>query len=155
MKAFDEKRLAHSLAVAEKLYGLAKDKGIEENIARELFTLGFLHDIGYNFTNEKSEHESVGGELLRAVGYKYWKEVYQHGKPNIENPSEELDMLNYADMTTGRGGENVSLEERLKEIGERYGRGSEDYREAEEVVRRLREEVRRKAVFFQSYEKLS
>jgi hypothetical protein len=35
------------------MYKLSKEKGFEENIAREIFIVELLHDIGCNFTEDE------------------------------------------------------------------------------------------------------
>lgn len=88
--------MRHILAVARKMAILAP-KGKE----KEYFLLGFLHDIGYAFSDNEG-HAHAGGELLREQGYAYWKEVYHHGDPFADYSSPELTALNFADMTTDR-----------------------------------------------------
>ena len=49
----DNDRLKHSCAVANKMIELGKKKNLSEIELQELFLLGYLHDIGYEFgTNE-------------------------------------------------------------------------------------------------------
>lgn len=115
-------RLKHSLSVANKMQELAKDKA--EVDSNDAFILGLLHDIGYQFTENTGEHAKVGGEVLRNQGYKYWKEVYYHGIPQEDFDSSMLQLLNYADMTIGPTGNELTIEERILDISDRYGKGS-------------------------------
>ena len=115
-------RLKHSLGVANKMRELAKDKA--EVDSNDAFILGLLHDIGYQFTENTGEHAKVGGEVLRNQGYKYWKEVYYHGIPQEDFESTMLQLLNYADMTIGPTGNELTIEERILDISNRYGKGS-------------------------------
>lgn len=101
---------------------LAKDKA--EVDSNDAFILGLLHDIGYQFTENKGEHAKIGGEILRNQGYKYWKEVYYHGIPQEDFDSTMLQLLNYADMTIGPTGNELTIEERILDISNRYGKGS-------------------------------
>ena len=41
---------------------------------RDLYVLGFNHDIGYEYGNN-SNHAHIGGEILRRNNYKYWKKI--------------------------------------------------------------------------------
>ena len=115
-------RKKHSWAVAE----LMKQRAIELNMttqqAEELYILGFLHDIGYEFAEPKNyeKHEIIGGGVLKSQGYKFWKEVYYHGVANSPYKSEYLDLLNWADMHIDSEGNYVSFDERLEEISKRY-----------------------------------
>ena len=68
----EEDRIKHSLAVANKMIELNNGENAEE-----LFLLGYLHDIGYKFTADGSIHNKVGGEILRNLGFKHWKELKQ------------------------------------------------------------------------------
>ena len=65
----DYDRLKHSIAVARKMVEIGKDNNlIEENI-KDLFVLGFIHDIGYEFGNN-SNHNLIGSDILKNNGYK-------------------------------------------------------------------------------------
>ena len=117
-------RYKHMIAVANKMKQLAeqhKDFKINPNDA---FTLGLLHDIGYEFTNEIVNHANIGGECLREQGYKYWKEIKYHGIIQTDYISPQLQLLNYVDITTGPQGQDFSIKERIEEISKRYGENS-------------------------------
>lgn len=60
----------------------------------DVFILGILHDIGYEFTEDQLEHGHKGGLILKEQGYKYWREVYYHGLTQSEFSSSELWLLN-------------------------------------------------------------
>ena len=122
----DNDRLKHSYAVANKMFELGKEKNLSDEQLQELFLLGYLHDIGYQFgTNEN--HNMIGGNLLRNSNYKYWKEVYYHGIPNSEYKSLYLDILNTADMMIDKYGNDVGFDKRLDDIKNRYGEDSIKY----------------------------
>ena len=111
----DNDRLKHSYAVANKMVELGKEKNLLDEQLQELFLLGYLHDIGYQFgTNEN--HNMIGGNLLRNSNYKYWKEVYYHGISNSEYKSLYLDILNTADMMIDKCGNDVGFDKRLEDI---------------------------------------
>lgn len=115
----------------------AEDAGWNKQKCEEMFVLGFLHDIGYEFAEQQCEHASVGGEMLKKQGYKYWKEVSCHGKLDVEYISEELTMLNIADMCIDSTGKEVGANERLSDIAARYGVDSKQYIEAEQLARKI------------------
>lgn len=130
-------RTKHMLAVAKKMKELAikhKEFNIKPN---EAFTLGLLHDIGYEFTDINKLHSIEGGEVLRKQKYKYWKEITYHGLPQVNYESPQLFLLNYVDMTTGPTGEYITMEERLNDIGIRYGKDSEAYKNAINMIKIL------------------
>lgn len=54
----DKERIKHSLAVADKMIELNNNRNKEE-----IFLIGYLHDIGYNFTENKKEHNKIGGKI--------------------------------------------------------------------------------------------
>lgn len=134
---FDDKRMAHSIAVAIKLKQLSQKLSDKKEYAEDMFYLGLLHDAGYEFSNIQEEHEQRGGEILKRNGYKYWREVYYHGNPNPPISSPELFLLNYADMTTGPNGETMTLEERVSEIAQRYGEATSQYKTALLIAKQL------------------
>ena len=132
----DEDRLKHSLAVARKMVEIGKLYNMDEKQLKELFILGVNHDIGYEF-GDNSNHNEIGGNILKENGYKYWKEVYYHGKINTSFSSQYLDILNMADMQINKYGEDVGFEERLKDIKNRYGEDSLTYKNAEILVKNI------------------
>ena len=111
-------------------------KGYDSSYAEEMFSLGYLHDIGYEFS-EHSGHNYVGGQLLKSQNYKYFKEVLYHGIPDPEYSSNELDILNYADMHIDGKGNFVTFAERLNDIKNRYGEASNAYQNSCIVVKNL------------------
>lgn len=74
----DNDRLKHSYAVAKKMIEIGKEYKLSNFEIQELFVLGLNHDIGYEFGNN-SNHNVIGGKLLKENDYKYWQEVYYHG----------------------------------------------------------------------------
>ena len=133
----DNDRINHSLAVANKMLELGKEKDLSEEQLKELFILGYNHDIGYQFgTNEN--HNIIGGNLLKECNYKYWKEVYYHGVPNSEYKSLYLDILNYADMSIDKYGNDVGFDKRLEDIKSRYKENSIQYINSVKIINELR-----------------
>jgi hypothetical protein len=126
-------KLKHTLGVASFLYEAAKRKGYSETKVKEMFILGFLHDIGYAFDVNPEGHSKRGGLALKESGYKHWLEVYHHGAASPPYHSEELDLLNMADLSVEFNGERVAPEERIKSINERYGSGSYQYKNAQKL----------------------
>ena len=118
-----EYRKKHIWAVAELMRkSVLENGGGTEQEANELYTLGLLHDIGYEFASEKDYfyHNQIGGEFLKSQGYKYWQEVYWHGVAKSPYQSKFLDILNWADMHIDSEGNYVSFDGRLQEISDRY-----------------------------------
>ena len=88
-----DKRILHSIAVAEKMKELAKKKRPDDDYyANDMYVLGLLHDIGYLVNQKRPAVE--GGLLMMRQGYKYWETIYSYGNPNSKFRSEELELLN-------------------------------------------------------------
>ena len=132
----DNDRLKHSYAVACKMVELGKERKLSEEKLRELFMLGYVHDIGYQF-GENNNHNILGGNVLKDSGYKYWKEVYYHGIPNSEYKSLFLNILNTADMMIDKYGNDVGFDKRLEDIKNRYGEDSIQYNNSVKMVNEL------------------
>ena len=133
----DNDRIKHSYAVASKMVELGKEKGLTEEQLQELFILGYIHDIGYQFGNNEN-HNVIGGNVLKNNGYKYWQEVYYHGTPNSEYKSLYLDILNTADMMIDKYGRDVGFDGRLEDIKGRYGEDSIQYINCVKIVNELK-----------------
>ena len=120
-----DNRIRHMLAVSKKMEQVvSKNPNRFDASPEDAFVLGFLHDIGYEFVDEQNDHAKTGGLILKNQGYKYWCEVYYHGIPCPDYSSELLTLLNQVDLTTGPTGEYITIEERLKDIRNRYGKDS-------------------------------
>ena len=124
----DNDRLKHSYAVAKKMMEIAKEYDLSEEDIKNCFLIGLNHDIGYEFSTNRTNHNKIGGELLRDSGFKYWKEVYYHGDINCQYQSIFLDILNKADMQIDKYGNDVGYDRRLEDIKERYGKNSNIYK---------------------------
>lgn len=136
-------RWAHILSVARKAKTLAlKLKKNDEKFAEDMFLLGMLHDMGYEFNQSNQGHAQVGGEILKRNNYKYWQEVALHGDEKVTKMSDELFLLNTADMTTGPNGEDFSFEGRLDEIASRFGKESSAYQKCVIEVEKLKSDER-------------
>lgn len=129
----DENRSLHSLGVAKKMVAIGKSKGLKASALNDLFTLGIVHDIGYEF-GLGNEHQKLGGLVLKENGYRYWQEVYYHGLIQNEYSSLFLDILNQADMQIDKKGKDVGYSGRLEDIKSRYKEDSKVYASCVELV---------------------
>lgn len=132
------RRWSHVQSVAASADGVASKMGLD---AETLVAAAWLHDIGYaEELHETGFHPVDGARYLRRTG---WSEevvrlVAHHSCSRFEaglrglsdalgefpRPSPELeDALCFCDMTTGPGGDRVSVTDRLAEIQARYGEG--------------------------------
>lgn len=126
----DEDRIKHILAVARLMKDNAEKIGLD---SKEMFTLGLLHDIGYEFGGSE-EHHLNGYKVLEKQNYKYSKEVLYHGKPTDKYSSPALDLLNFADMHIDKKGNYVSFEDRLEDIKSRRGEDSPHYKNSKKII---------------------
>ena len=135
----DNDRLNHSIAVARKMVEIGKDFGLKEDELKELFLLGYLHDIGYEYDNTGANHNKIGSNILKQSGYKYHKEVYYHGEIEDEYSSLYLKILNKADMQIDKYGNDVGYDKRLEDIKNRYGKDSNVYKKCEKLISIIRD----------------
>ena len=132
-KFLSEGKILHCKAVAEIMYNIALNCcGYEEDIAEEMYALGFIHDIGYNRIDESEHHGFKGAAML--PGYRYSGEVLYHGDASQRFYSEYIKILNFADMHVLSDGSIVSMSTRLDDIRERYGTKSRQTEGAEVIA---------------------
>lgn len=143
-----ENRWKHILGVSRKAKEFAcKFKPNDSNFAEDMFLLGLLHDMGYEFMESNAGHAAIGGEILKRNNYKYWQEVFLHGDETVEDMSDELFILNCADMSTGPSGENFTFEERLAEIASRFGKDADAYKKCVTETEKLKADKRFAKIF--------
>lgn len=137
MVGISNDRLNHCLSVARFMKQLAESYSLPKEKCEEMFMLGYLHDIGYEYAEQAKDHPYVGAEMLRKQGYKYWQEILYHGQCDIEYSSQALTFLNTADLCVNSKGENVGALSRLADIGSRYGKESEQYITAVKLAKKI------------------
>ena len=135
----DDDRIKHSVSVARKMVEIAKNYQLSDEEIKTCFVIGYLHDIGYEFTNNGINHNIIGGEILKNNNFKYWKEIYYHGEIDIEYESLYLDILNQADMQIDKYGNDVGYDERLNDIKNRYGENSKVYKKCFKLINKIRD----------------
>ena len=128
--------------VAYKSYNLAREVfNMEEDVARGLFLMGLTHDFAYAFVENQTEHEHEGGRILKLSGFDWAEAVFNHGNPDIENWTDDLLILNIADMTTSPDGKPITTNQRLEDIENRYGTDSVQATKARKLAKRIKEEL--------------
>ena len=65
-----------------------------------------------------------------------------HGDETVDIMTDELFILNCADMMTGPNGENFTFDERLDEIASRFGKDSNAYRKCVIEADKLKADIR-------------
>lgn len=137
-------RLAHMNATANRAYEIATTIfGKTEDQARQLYILGLLHDVGYAF--DPADHAHAGGKALADLGFTT-DAVYDHGDPNVGVMSDDLLIVNAADMTTSPTGAPMRMEDRLRDIGERYGADSPHLACARAIADRIERELAKRGL---------
>lgn len=138
LKKLTSDRMTHSLMVARKMKEIANELYPDKkDFKKEMFVLGLVHDIGYEFCAFQPHHGKVGGEILKKNKYKYWREVYWHGRSESKYKSKALDILNIADLLTDAKGNEVTVEYRLEDVRERYGEDSFEYKDFTKLAIKL------------------
>lgn len=135
-----DNKLKHCVEVARVMHELIKVRHPGEYgdlLAQDMFILGLLHDIGYEYTNDREVHNKVGGLILRRQDYKYWREIYKHGEANSDYDSSALRILNTADLLVDSKGNRVGVEERLEGIKGKYGVSSKQYNGACKLAKKI------------------
>lgn len=142
-----ESRWQHILGVARKAKEIAEImRPNDTKFAEDMFLLGMLHDFGYEFCELGPDHGPIGGEILRRSGYKYWREVAEHSIPEAFSFSDEIFIINCADMIVGPNGEKMTMEERIADIVKRYGKDSPGVEKAKKMAELLQKDERYRCI---------
>ena len=140
-----ENRLHHILGVARKAYQIAKDMGKDEDFCRKCFMLGWIHDVGYEFSLVPEQHPANSAKMMlllddsRTVSDPLktsYQAVKNHGLC-ISEMTDEYKILNTADMLVDSNGKEVDVMTWLNGIKERYGEHSNQYLTACDVCYRI------------------
>ncbi len=146
-----EDRLHHIIGVARKAYDIAHDMGFDEDFCRRMFMVGWIHDVGYEFSEEPSEHSKISKELLyqlinsngihdkRSISKKSINAIINHGKCSDNEVDNDIQwkIINMANMLIDSKGNEITPEQRLNEIKESFGEDSKQYNDALEICYKL------------------
>ncbi len=114
-----------------------------------LIAAALLHDIAKtkSIVENLPYHDRMGGEIIRNLGYDYVAEIVENHvvfKDFDENgPISEKDIIYYADKRVMHD-QIVTIEERIKDIAQRYGKSEDDKKRIEEsiaFVRRVEKKI--------------
>ncbi|WP_346428306.1 HD domain-containing protein [Bifidobacterium sp. SO1] len=128
-----ESRALHMRGVALYMFKHARHLGLDPY---EAALCGWLHDFGY-LTGDNRTHAKIGGELLESQGYRHATTVARHGTPQGLTDSLGV-LLNIADMSVDSTGHEVGFDRRLRDIADRYGENSPQYRECSTMIGKLK-----------------
>lgn len=145
----DSKRLNHILGVARQAKEYARMLcPNDEKFAEDMFVLGMLHDLGYEFS-DNANHAQKGAEILKRQGYRFSQEVGDHGRDDVLKMSDALFILNCADMTVDGLGNLCSMQQRLEDIASRYSKDFEGYKKCVREIALLKQDLRYCKIFKQ------
>ena len=137
MVGISNDRMQHILSVARQCYQIAKNKyHLSEDECRKAFIIGFLHDVGYEFSENNLERPTKGKELIQETLGVELLEIQEHGNPDAEQ-TLFLSILNEADMTVDSKGNVVSVEDRLIDIKNRYSEDAIEYLKPLQLAKKL------------------
>jgi hypothetical protein len=123
----------HSITVWKVMQQMALEKTWNQDYANDMFILWYLHDIGKQF-GYMADHAEKWWEILKRSDYKYRQEIYYHWSVGCEYQSEELDLLNTADLQVLQDWKQVTVKERLDDIWLRYGVDSNTYKDCKQLA---------------------
>lgn len=132
-------RLHHIIGVARECYNIAKSYDKDEDFCRKMFLIGYLHDVGYEFSTTQAEHPDISEKILMLLGFQNDKigealhAIKYHGR-YTKHSTLEWKILNIADMTINSKGNKVTVYERLEDIKSRYGEHSDQYLTAYDIA---------------------
>lgn len=136
---FPINRYKHCFNVGLKMYWYAKLRwGWSEDRCINMFALGNLHDIGYIFDGDPNgQHgEIIGGAMVST--YEHSHCIYNHSNM-IDDPSDELKLLYYADGSVDGYGNWCTFEERSKDAFKRREFTVEEKQKHLAAMNKLRE----------------
>ena len=120
--AMNERRMRHCLGVARFMYlnaGFVHHHPTEAQ-RRDLWLLGYLHDMGREFEFiDKRGHAKIGSDIAKFAGFKFADNILNHGE--VYGPDPALKLLDIADMHIDSEGNYVSIRRRLKNIEKNHG----------------------------------
>jgi predicted hydrolase (HD superfamily) len=137
-----EDRLHHILAVARKCYEVAKRRNHDEDFCRRMFMIGWLHDVGYEFSQEPEDHPDVSFEMMMSLtgkegkndtAFKLAADAVKDHVMYTDQKSEEWIILNIADLSVDLCGNDIEITDRLEDMKKRFGEESKQYKAACEI----------------------
>lgn len=122
-------RARRMLGVAKKCYSLAINLGYKEIFACKMYALGYLHDIGYAFSEKEDDHIDVGVGLLATLGVTDASILTAVKKHEIicRDMSIESKILMAANVLTDSNGEEIEPLRGLFNLVLKYGISSKEF----------------------------
>lgn len=124
-----EAKMKHILGVARKCERLSSIF-VPPYLTSNYFLMGYLHDVGYE-KQERMAHSARSYLYLTNFGVSnnnFLEAIKLHGAVvPFESITLEYAILVYSDLTTNYLGEDISIDDRISSIKERYGTTSDAY----------------------------
>lgn len=142
----EENRYHHILGVVRNMKETLPKLDLNEEVKKELIQAAFLHDIGYSpKLNKNNFHPFDGAHFAQQAGFPkpviaailFHSEAYETVKETRSDlfPTYSLnhdlldeqdrlfiDLVTYCDVQTSPQGEKISLDERVQDVVNRYGK---------------------------------
>jgi len=144
MKSYNNittQKFPHNVAVGRFMEEYAEQRLFDSELGKELFVLGCIHDLGYEFAGQYELHRIEGAKILKNSNYKYWKEVYYHGVVQTEYKSLALSLLNLADLIIDDNGNQITIEEKFASVEAKYGKNSAQYKRVTALYEQSRKDI--------------
>lgn len=127
-----------SYFVAKKMRDLVKEYPNCCSLSPEkAFDVGYIQEAHKFVGAAKPKKHELGGVFVPIDRFKVWVQVVLPERFNISVGGDELDLLNFAIVTTGLEGEDISIYDFLSEVQKSYGTDSFEYRAAKGLLFRL------------------
>lgn len=121
-------KLMYALAVADKCYALSLEYGYEEMFACKMYAVGFIHSIGYAFSESEDDYLDVGAGLLTELGV---SELITSAIRNCNKVpaavTSEWRVLATAIVTLDTNGSYIDIKDKLFDTLDRYGMESAQF----------------------------
>ena len=124
--------------VAKKMRDLVKEYPNCCSLSPEkAFDVGYIQEAHKFVGSAKPQKHEIGGAFVPIGRFKVWVQVVLPERFNISIGGDELDLLNFAIITTGLDGKDISIYDFLSEVQKNYGIDSFEYRAAKGLLFRL------------------
>lgn len=137
-------RMMHNVEVARKCYDIAKRDGYPETFCKKMWMIGYIHDVGYEFTSDYTKHAAMTMEVLNAFDPVFNDSCALHSlalhdkaNPGSTVNSVEWRILCTANLTTNTNGQTIDASVRIHDLLECYGELSPEYRSALKTAQQL------------------
>lgn len=124
--------------VAKKMRDLVKEYPNCCSLSPEkVYDVGYITEAHKFVGAAKPQKHELGGCFVPIGRFKVWVRVVLPEKFGISMGGDELDLLNFAIITTDPDGKDISIYDFLSEVQKNYGIDSFEYRSSKALLFRL------------------